>query len=240
MEFEERSKVKKKYFTKELLKCVLKTLVIGLGFLIINHDKYSHVAARGLETIFGSVLYIFLYFPSLLMTVSSHRYYVGTTFVGCFLEKITDQMEKISFDLKKANKFQNTLKRLHSQRTFIKNLNFLTKTYTELHDIFFEFNEFYGRNILLIFKFCFFNIIFELYFFYLNIAMSLRFEIKIDISFAFFVGFQIFFYFLEIYLTIDVYENLREIDERFGRVLQRMPSYFHGAVEKQVCNGFES
>lgn len=239
-EFEDRSKVKKRKFTLELLKCVLKTLVIGAGFIFINHDKYGHVAIRTGQTIFQHFLYYFLYFPALMMTISSNRYYVGTTFTSCFIQKLTDHLKSTAEDLEKANKIQNPLKKFKTQRTLIKNLNFLTQIYSELHEICLEFNKFYTKNIFLILQFCFFNIVFELYFFYLNISSAIRFEIDVDVGFAIFVGFQIVFYFLEFYLTIEIYETLKEKAGMFGSILMRIPSEYDGMMERKVRNPFLS
>lgn len=171
--FEERHIFKHKIspvvLTYEILRCVLKTFVLSVGFFFIDIIKYGVliVNTRELE-IYEFALLFYLFIPSMIIIFSSNRYFVGMTFVVCSLKKINHRIKFMIIEIK-SHKFMKDMevsygKNLSEAKLYenvANDIKVLCKIYTELHEICLEFNKIFSNNILLVFGFCVINIVFE-------------------------------------------------------------------------------
>lgn len=142
-------------------KCALKTIILAIGFLFVNIGKF-HYRADSRSTIFEKFLFGYLFMPSLLITLTSNRFYVAANFflylVTRFNNSVTEMFEGFQglHNMKGISVLSNQITRLTCER-----IRKLSINYANLHQLFLDFHKVYEKYIVLILGFSFLNVVFE-------------------------------------------------------------------------------
>jgi len=126
-------------------KCLLKTAMLAVGFLIVNIQKFAFRMESKLDP-FGWILLTYLFLPNFITTITSHEFYVAATFCLFIVTRNNEQVEAID----------GSVSSCQAQR-----LKISSRNYVELHELFRQFNGVYAKYILCILGFCFFNVVYE-------------------------------------------------------------------------------
>lgn len=226
-------------------KCVLKTCFLAVGFLLVNIGKYYFCLESRLSVL-KTLMLIYLFVPSFIMVLASNRFYAASTFCLYLIMKINNSIEALVEGYRGINETRkvSALWKRQLSRTTADKINGLAKNYTYLHQLFVDFNEIYAKYIVLVLGFCFVNVVFEvkklknhfsklsilnmkpnfqLYFLYLNVSMSISENISISPFFASLAVSQICLYFIEIFATISIYNQLKIKGEECGTIIHNVP-----------------
>lgn len=220
---------------KIISKCVLRTLLPIIGFFLINIQKYNHRIEPNISAMeFFLMFYLFL--PNLIISFSSNRFYVAMTFSLYLLSKNNDQIEAIEEGCKGIQSMGKiSVYKLRLYRTVTHSVNIVTKNYASLHQIFIDFNKVYSQNILMILGFCFMNIVYELYFLYLNFLTSMINKSPLNPFFAIMASSQAFLFYIEIFTLIYIYNKLKNVATKCGSIIHRIPVLkSDGTLTRQV------
>ena len=98
--FGKESKILNINFRWKILRCIIKTSTIVIGFLIINKVKYTFILAREMSY-FDYILFFYLNIPCYIMALTSNRYYVVNTYFLCMTAKLNHQLDLINDNLRK-------------------------------------------------------------------------------------------------------------------------------------------
>ena len=220
---------------KILLKCVLRTLIPLIGFFFVNIQKY-YIRMEPNMSIIEFLLMVYLFLPSLIISFSSNRFYVASTFSLYLLSKNNSQIEAIEEGCKGIQSMgKMSVYKLRLYRTVTQSVNIVTKNYASLHQIFIDFNQVYSQNILMILGFCFMNIVYELYFLYLNFLTSMINKIPLNPFYALLASAQAFLFYIEIFTLIHIYNQLKNVATKCGSIIHRIPVLkSDGTMTRQV------
>lgn len=140
-------------------KCILKTSLLTVGFFFINILKFSF-RVDGTLTIFEWILLIYLFLPSFIIILSSSRFYVATTYFLYLVMKNNQQIEATI----EACRGLMLMSNIYGDKVYeyaAARLNDSSRHYSQLQQIFVDFNRLYAKYIVLILGFCITNVVFE-------------------------------------------------------------------------------
>lgn len=218
-----------------LMKCVLRTLIPISGFIIINTQKYFISGPSQMSTM-ELILMVYLFLPNFIISMSSNRFYVATTFSLYLLSSTNNQIEAIEDGCKGIQcmgKMSVYKQRLY--RTVKECVDNVTRNYASLHQIFIDFHQVYSQNILMILGFCFMNVVYELYFLYLNFLTSMINKVSLNPFFAVLATSQALLFYIEIFTLIYIYNQLKNVASKCGSIIHRIPVLkSDGTLTRQV------
>lgn len=145
-----------------MLKCVLRSSILFVGFFVMNLHKYGHLFTLD-DDILGCVLFFYLFLPSIIISVASNRFYIAAT-CGLYLIavgnenlRVVDETHGEFIDLREIS--------LHGKENFrtIVAEWILTslKNHSALHQLFMDFNKIHAKCIIFIIGYCILNVIFQ-------------------------------------------------------------------------------
>lgn len=134
-------------------KCFMKTVILAVGFSIVNIIKFSYNFDKPFS-IFGVLMLFFLYIPSFIMILVSNKFYAATTFCLFLIMRINNGISALSDGCRGVAAMGKT-------STTATKVSEAARNYAKLHQLFVDFNSLFSKHILLILGFCFMNVLFE-------------------------------------------------------------------------------
>jgi len=160
---------------KFMRKCVLRSLILLFGFLVINFGKYRRHHISTDDTFFKSILFPVLFLPSVIITFASNRFYSAATCWLFLIEVGNENLRATEVTCRKFVELQEISLLREKFLTFVdEKISVSLRNHTALHQIFMKYHNLTAKFIIFIIGYCILNVIFEVKFISQHFFYNLR------------------------------------------------------------------